>query len=155
MSLKVSFSELNRSAHAVALSAENGCWIVCMFEFPFCCFVALFPLPHFFYIITSKNFVNPLNIFKHWFFFLKNIGNSEMPSTTAKCLRFECRPLFFFREVRWILNRVRLSPRYWQHTCDVAFRYLTLPTLFIFFALSIFSLEPKVPNSWSRIILHP
>ena len=47
-------------------------------------------------------------------------------------------PFSFFREVRWILNRVRLSPRYWLHTWDVAFRYSTLPTLFVFFAFKFF-----------------
>ena len=141
MWLKVSFSELNRSAHAVALSAENGCGIVFVFEFPFCCFEALFPLLHFFYIISSKNFVNPLNIFKHWIFFsLKTLEIVKCLQRQQNASVLNSSPFSFFREVRWILNRVRLSPRYWLHTWDVAFRYSTLPTLFIFifFAFKFF-----------------
>ena len=51
-----------------------------------------------------------------------------MPSTTTKCLGFKYQPLFL-RKFRQILNSVRLSPLYWPHKCDVAFRYSALPVL--------------------------
>ena len=44
-------------------------------------------------------------------FLRKNTCNRKMPSTTRKCLTFKCQP-FFLRKFRWILNLVRLRPRF-------------------------------------------
>ena len=64
-----------------------------------------FPLPLFFYRTTSEN--------------------TEIPSTTTKCVAFNCQSPFF-RKFRWILNLVRLSRRNWPYTYDVAFCYSAL-----------------------------
>ena len=65
-----------------------------------------FPLPLFFYRTTSEN--------------------TEIPSTTTKCVAFNCQSPSF-RRFRWILNLVRLSRRNWPYTYDVAFCYSALP----------------------------
>ena len=68
-------------------SAENRFWVVCMFDFPFCYFLVLFPLSLFFYRTTSKNFVPPKIFWIKFNFSLKNLER-------GKCLGFKYQPRF-------------------------------------------------------------
>ena len=88
-------------------SAENRFWVVCMFDFPFCYFLVLFPLSLFFYRTTSKNFVHPQNILKKFNFSLKKLER-------GKCLGFKYQPRLSL-QILMNFKLVRLGPHYWPH----------------------------------------
>ena len=93
-----------------------------------------------FYRTTSKIFVHPLKISKiHFSLKTPEIGKFLQRQENSWVLNASP---FFLRKLRWILNIERLSPRYWSHTCDVAFRHSALPD-------TIESLGNHMVNFWS------
>ena len=136
------------TAHVLDFDAENRFCVICMFDFSFCYFYALFALclrwdgllwtstlsfrervltisftnvwAHllFFNRTTSKNFVHPLNIFRINFLQVKTLE-------IGKCLGFKWLPLFFCK-FSWILNLACLILGCRPNACDVAFCYSAL-----------------------------
>ena len=72
-----------------------------------------------FSVLLLQNVVSPCR------FSFTTSENTEIPSTTTKCVAFNCQSPFF-RKFRWILNLVRLSRRNWPYTYDEAFCYSAL-----------------------------
>ena len=69
-------------------------WVVCLFDFPFCCFQVMFLWPFFFTEQPPKNLKTPSYLKKLLFSLITQ--ERKMPLTTTKRFDFKCQLLFPF-----------------------------------------------------------
>ena len=69
------------------------------------------------------------NYFQKFIFSLKTLEIGKCLQLQQNVLVLNASP-FFTCKFCWILNLVRLSSRYWPHTCDVCYSALLSPTWF-------------------------